>query len=282
MKGKLIFCRGISASGKTTFSKQYVKDNPGSLQVSKDEIRDMLHDGKWSQGNEKIVCDTRDAIIKAALHAGRTVISADTNFAPAHEARLRQIASEEKATFEIKDFPIDFETAVERDLKREHPVGYDVIKDQWDLYIRPTLKVKQDEALPKAWIFDLDGTLAIIGDRSPYDSSTCLNDTPNELVVSLFKVVKASSTKTIICSGRENKYRLETERWLKVHGIVPDLLLMRMTEDNRKDSIVKEELFRQIILPVYHTELVVDDRDQVVRMWRDLGLTCWQVADGHF
>jgi hypothetical protein len=57
---------------------------------------------------------------------------------------------------------------------------------------------------------------------------------------------------------------------------------MRKEGDNRKDCIVKEEMFRAHMLPHYYTMLAVDDRDQVVRLWRDLGLTVLQVADGNF
>ena len=57
---------------------------------------------------------------------------------------------------------------------------------------------------------------------------------------------------------------------------------MRKTGDNRKDSIIKEEIYRNLIEPNYNIEFVLDDRNQVVDMWRRIGLTCLQVADGNF
>jgi len=57
---------------------------------------------------------------------------------------------------------------------------------------------------------------------------------------------------------------------------------MRATGDNRKDSIVKKEIYEGIIKPVFDVKFVLDDRNQVVEMWRSLGLTVLQVADGNF
>jgi hypothetical protein len=57
---------------------------------------------------------------------------------------------------------------------------------------------------------------------------------------------------------------------------------MRAAGDSRRDSIVKREIFDDRIRQVWHVKGVLDDRDQVVRMWRDLGLTCVQVAPGDF
>ena len=57
---------------------------------------------------------------------------------------------------------------------------------------------------------------------------------------------------------------------------------MRATGDQRRDSIVKLEIFDQEIRDRYHVIGVFDDRQQVVRMWRALGLTVFQVAEGDF
>jgi adenylate cyclase class IV len=57
---------------------------------------------------------------------------------------------------------------------------------------------------------------------------------------------------------------------------------MRKTGDNRPDNIVKKEIFDSNIKNNYYIEFVLDDRNKVVKMWRELGLTCLQVADGNF
>jgi hypothetical protein len=83
-------------------------------------------------------------------------------------------------------------------------------------------------------------------------------------------------------SGREDICKDLTETWLKTHGLFVGPLFMRKTGDRRKDNIVKRELFDSYIKDKYYVEFVLDDRSQVVAMWRDLGLTCLQVAPGDF
>jgi hypothetical protein len=57
---------------------------------------------------------------------------------------------------------------------------------------------------------------------------------------------------------------------------------MRDKGNNEKDSIVKRNMFEKYIRGKYFIEYVLDDRNQVVEMWRSMGLTCLQVADGDF
>lgn len=138
----------------------------------------------------------------------------------------------------------------------------------------------------KVVLCDLDGTLCLFEKqdksksnyRSPYDASTCENDLMNEAVAKIL----GFCLKVILVSGREDKYRNQTERWLEANGIEYDALLMRRSGDYRKDSIVKLEIYDEFIKPFYDVEFVLDDRNQVVEMWRDQGLICLQVADGNF
>jgi hypothetical protein len=59
-------------------------------------------------------------------------------------------------------------------------------------------------------------------------------------------------------------------------------LLMRTEGDHRSDDIVKKEIYEKRIAPQYDVVIVFDDRDKVVKMWRDLGLLCGQVYYGDF
>lgn len=139
--------------------------------------------------------------------------------------------------------------------------------------------------MEKVVICDLDGTLAIFEKadktkphyRIPYDASTCGNDLLNEVVFDILK-----GRRVIFVSGREDKYMPQTIDWLNKHGMVWEALYMRKSGDNRKDCIVKEEIYKTKIEPNYNVHFVLDDRNQVVEMWRSLGLTCLQVADGNF
>ena len=137
--------------------------------------------------------------------------------------------------------------------------------------------------MPKAVICDLDGTLSLLNGRDPYNAAICDNDLLNAPVASVLQMAKAQGYKVILLSGREDKYREPTLRFLAKHQIDYDLLLMRTTNDFRKDNIIKRELFEQEIQGKYFINFLLDDRNQVVDMWRkDLHLPCFQVNYGDF
>ena len=134
-------------------------------------------------------------------------------------------------------------------------------------------------------IFDLDGTFAFLGDRSPYDASRAEHDEVNQAVHFVYEAIRRGKPETVVLlvSGREDRWRAETERWLERHGIIADGLFMRRAGDRRKDSVVKREIYERQIAGHYTVRVVFDDRDQVVRLWRDdLDLPCFQVAWGNF
>lgn len=135
-----------------------------------------------------------------------------------------------------------------------------------------------DRSLPKACIFDLDGTLALIGSRNPYDASKCHTDEINTVVKNIIN----SYDIAIGCTGRPDIYREPTEKWLNDNEIKYKTLLMRPTSNKTPDSIMKYHLFDKHIRNNYNVTLVLEDRSNVVRMWRSLGLTTFQVGFGDF
>lgn len=134
-------------------------------------------------------------------------------------------------------------------------------------------------------IFDLDGTFAFLGDRSPYDASKAEGDEVNAAVHFVYEAIRRGHPETAIflVSGRDERWRPETERWLTRHDITYDGLYLRRKGDRRKDTVVKREIYEAHIAGRYLVRVVFDDRDQVVRLWRDdLDLPCFQVAWGDF
>ena len=116
---------------------------------------------------------------------------------------------------------------------------------------------------------------------SRYDYSKVEDDAVDEEVREL--LVKLYSTDTIIIvSWREDSCRGETESWLYNNKIPFSALYMRWALDNRNDAIVKKEIAETYILPMYNVRGVFDDRNRVVATWREMGLTCFQVAYGDF
>lgn len=137
-----------------------------------------------------------------------------------------------------------------------------------------------------AIIVDLDGTLAIHNGRRPYEYHKCDTDLPNAPVVALVRAMDCRVDEIIFLSGREDSCYDLTRAWICKHVSplhVDSPLFMRATGDYRKDALVKREIYEEQIAPEYDVLFVLDDRDQVVNMWREkLGLTCLQVAPGNF
>jgi hypothetical protein len=139
--------------------------------------------------------------------------------------------------------------------------------------------------LPNAILCDIDGTLALLGNRNRFDPTTG-DDKLNEPIAKIllaFKNQKRNPVELILITGREEKYREFTIAWLQKHGITHyKKLYMRKNKDFRKDFVIKKELFEKHLKSKYAIMFVLEDRDQVVTMWRQEGLTCLQVAPGNF
>lgn len=276
---KLIMLKGLPASGKSTYARKLA--DGGYTRVNKDDLRAMLHNSKWSKENEKQVLYIRDEIISHALSHDKSVVVDDTNLAPKHAERLKELAKAYGATFETKFFDETVETCIKRDLDREHSVGEKVIRSMYDQFLAPEpLEYKPDPKLPKAIIVDIDGTLAHKGDRSPYDWGRVGEDTVDDVV--RYVVQTYTRGNVILVSGRDEVCRPETEKWLKDNSIPYDALYMRPKDDSRKDTIIKHEIFKNHIEDDVAVDFVLDDRNQVIEMWRSLGLKVLQVADGDF
>ena len=143
---------------------------------------------------------------------------------------------------------------------------------------------------PDTIICDLDGTIAINNHgRDYFDATDCDKDAVNLAVLTVLRWAMNDDRSVIFVSGREERFREPTERWLERFYLHDCLLFMREDGDNRSDHIVKEEIYKKYILPVKDTSeilFVLDDRNSekspVVDMWRKQGLRCFQVAEGNF
>lgn len=144
-----------------------------------------------------------------------------------------------------------------------------------------------DTSLPKAIIVDVDGTVALKGNREPFDWSRVGEDLPSNPVIDVIRtlwtygIFRADPVQVIFMSGRPEECRDQTELWLDANVGLPFQLYMRGDGDFRQDWIVKDELFA-LVRDKYCILSAWDDRDQMARYWRKLGLQCFQVADGNF
>ena len=291
---KILILRGLPASGKSTFAKQLLDENLGAWKrLNKDELRAMLDNSHHTPANEKFVERVRDMMLMEALKEGKHVVIDDTNLSDRPVERIKQVAQQYtqisgiQVHIKIKEMNTPLEECLQRDAVREKKVGSEVIMRMYRTHVlkneRGPHYQEQDDTLPHAIICDLDGTLAIIHDRSPFDSRRCETDLLNIPVSEIIKTYHEKGVKIILMSGREDNSRSQTMNWLAYNRIPYNALYMRATGDMRKDSIVKKELFEAHVKDQFYIQFVLDDRNQVVDLWRlELGLLCLQVNYGDF
>jgi len=300
MNQTLTLTRGLPGSGKSTWAQNALDSN--TVRLERDLLRDQLFNSrKFIPENEEIITKVQFSMAKAAAEAGKNIIISDMNLRAAYVRNWAKFAAENGMRFDTVKFEVAIEECIRRDKERFHSVGEEVIRknsrfvkkdgriDDVDVSkeMSQTLKIEpynNPADLPSAIIVDIDGTLATMADRSPYEWHRVGEDSPVAAVIHAVSAAYQNYDEIIVMSGRDASCRSITEDWLKTHlGKISNYQLhMRAEGDNRKDDLVKYELFNEHIRGKYHVKYVLDDRDQVVKMWRSLGLNCFQVAAGAF
>jgi predicted kinase len=302
---RLTICRGLSGCGKSTWASV---QSGYPVIVSRDSLREALfgsadQDYYTTDGlsdREDLITKVEHDAIRRALLSGRDVISDNTNVEMRFVNALAKIGYACDAEVVVKVFDVGVDTAIARNMQRAANGGRNVpehvIKRQAERFKphaalpeRPVVKPYTGTPdKPKAFMVDIDGTLADMADkRGPYDLNVEVDDV-REKVADAVEYIRMGmretpfETATIIMSGRKEDCREATERWLSDWGINYDHLFMRKSDDNRSDNLIKHDLFWEHVAPNFDVQFVFDDRDQVVHMWRKMGLDCFQVAPGDF
>jgi hypothetical protein len=144
-------------------------------------------------------------------------------------------------------------------------------------------------------IFDLDGTLALNEHRQHFleerpqnwkaFEEACVNDVLNRPIAVICRELSSLDHTIYIFSGRSDTVELQTRDWLDKNDVPYDGVHLRRSGDFRDDRIVKREMFDKFFMGKNYKNcdfIVFDDRQKVVDMWREMGLTCCQVAPGNF
>lgn len=299
----LLLMRGLPGSGKTTLAREWVaKDPTCRVRVNRDEMRALMfgQDGVLPHAQEEAVTVAQRAWVSAMLAAGWDVVVDDMNLRLKYARAWLALAEEHGAFLQVEDVLTSVETCVERDWRRAQRggrhVSEPVIREiaarfpvgRWpDVVAVPTAAepVEQyvmDVRKPPTILIDVDGTVALMNGRSPYDYARVSEDGPFQAVIDIARGLQRAGYELVFMSARDDSCHDDTLRWLLKHDLRPSKLVMRTTGDVRKDAIVKAEMFFEHVAPYFAVVAVLDDRDQVVRMWRSLGLTCLQVAPGAF
>jgi predicted kinase len=315
---QIIVTRGLPGSGKSTWAFEQLKQEPGRFKrINNDHIR-LMCDGGWSTGQDTFLNAATQQLVHLALSQGYDVILDNTYLNQRVVNKVHQFAASYGDVMVIeKVFPTSIEECVRRNALREgharipekaiHDMaraakidkhGFKFIQDKETYYERKTPEPRED--LPKnrekAIICDLDGTLAIINGRDPYDASNCDNDLPNIPVVETVKAMYDAGYQVIFVSGRNEKYREKTKVFIEhyctaqvgtfdaiVDVPIPYKLFMRKDEDYRDDRVVKREIYEEHIEQNYDVLFVLDDRPKIVRTWRyEIGLPVFAIDDREF
>jgi hypothetical protein len=297
---KLFLLVGPPGSGKSTFAKERIY-NDGDHGAATAYVN---QDSQGKAGHLQA--------FGAALSGYRDVIVDRMNFNKPQRLGYIEQAKRRGYEIEIHVFHEPYQVCLDRALARK---GHETIVEPKDAYqaigffFRKYERVDDNEAdkvvrhypignKPSAIICDLDGTLADCAHRRhfvrvpegqkknwPAFFAGIKDDTPNGFCVDILKRFYPDH-RIVFCSGRGEEQRESTDTWLKQYLPYPVYvkapLYMRMNGDSRQDAIVKEIILDFEILTRFTPYFMLDDRDQVVEMWRKRGFVCLQVAEGDF
>lgn len=290
----LIILIGPPGSGKSTLAKDMIKTNSETVYVNQDSQTDHF----------KVFTD--------ALVDDKDVIVDRMGFSK--EQRAKYIVPAKALGYQVKIIVLheSRETCLERMKNR---TNHETIKDEktarrvldffFSNYERPTMDEGYVEfrypklaRMPSVLIVDIDGTIADVSHRLHYVQGEgkknwkqffkeIANDKVNlpvaETIHYFCNYSEEQAIPFVYCSGRPDNYKKETEEWLDKNVIgYHDHLFMRPRNDRRPDFIIKEIILDFEILTRYRPFLVLDDRSSVISMWRNRGLTAFQVAPGDF
>jgi len=281
----------------STWAKQFVKENKNWVRIGRDDFRHMLNGYQWNEKIENLIGPLLYETLKTMLQAGFNVIVDNTNLKMKYVNEVVKVCEGVgDVQVEEKLFSVSLKEAIERNSKRDTVIPVGVIENMYKSWTNmksfETLYCPPIESKPYTYdtnpgltpivICDIDGTLALFGNKNPYDRDF-INDDVNPVVKRILDAEAfIDRARIVLFSGRDDKFRAETVDWLQKYSIPFHELHMRKQGDGRRDTLVKLDMYNEIVKDKYSVLYVIDDRDQVVALWRSLGLWCLQVNYGNF
>ena len=296
---KLIICRGIQGSGKSTFAKQWAEEDPTHrIRFNWDDMRNMM--GKYwvpERENTGIMKTLRVSFLEDMMLKGWDIIVDNMNLNPKdwefYESLVKVHNERSSTQYEVEymDFFTPVEECIRRDAMRPNPIGEAVIRATWKRYRHFIVCKEIENKFYNMRTYDTNKRDCIIADM---DSTLCVNltgrpfytddwkekliyDTPLAGPISILRAQKMTGTCDIlIVTGRKDEGREQTEEWLKTYNVPYDRLFMRGQNDYTKGDIFKENILNNIILPKYNVLFALEDDNKCVQMYRRNGLICLQ------
>lgn len=310
---QIILTKGLPASGKSTWAKEYVRDNKGWARINNDDLSSMILGDAFVKGAGNIISFLRLDLVKKLMSMKRNIIIDATNLHPDRLTEIETIvnlynadsANTDKYEVKTKDFThIPVAECIRRNRLRENAVPDKAIYDMYHSYLVPTIEeAAQNSKLPRAIVVDIDGTIARNVSRNIYDHTRYYEDAPITDVLSLIWTLEAAGNKVVFLTGRDDDGRDVTIKWLiekagfKNYTCVPveELatterafsLIMRPAKGDRSklpDYEYKELMFNELLKDKFYVAGWFEDRIRNIEMARTkLGLTAvFQVGEGNF
>ncbi len=299
MSQVLKIVRGVPGSGKTTYAKKWVNEDPvNRVRVNRDDLRlSLFNSYVLDPSQEAIITKAEHSLIKTLLTAKKSVIVDNVNVKLKYVAEYLSIAARLNVPVVHKDFIIDIDEALKRNASRDRVVPEKYIRTLYSRYVQNgkfvafpdypvTIPYEGDETLPKAILLDVDGTAMLKHPgRGYFDWDKVIDDIPNVPVIETVKALADKGYLIVVLSGREDvgNCKEDTVTSLEVAGIPVHEIHLREAGDHRKDNLVKRDIFETYIRNRYNILVALDDRQQVVDMYREeVGLPVFQVNYGDF
>lgn len=127
---EIIVLNGIQGSGKSTYARQLVEER-GFKRVNNDELRLMIDCGKWSKKHEDTIAEVRNSIIETLMELRHDIVVDNMNLHLYHIAEIAKLVEDFEGPIikrSIVFFNTPLEVCIERDSKREKPIGEKVIR----------------------------------------------------------------------------------------------------------------------------------------------------------
>lgn len=302
----VVICRGLPASGKSSFARTLCEE-AGFFRLNMDDTRAMLGFGNgtglWTREKEAVAFDLMLANLVQLVRANQDVVVDNTHIRKDWLLRYKKALRFENVQFQIADFTgVPLGTCLERNALRSEservpeeairkmaktlqgqakPVSGEWLNEGVGLPVIEPYVPKV--GTPRAILVDLDGTLYEHVARTPYQYGLVYTDRVFDHIAEIVFLYAEAGYKILLASGRPDSCRTDTERALQRDYIPYHALWMRKTGDDRADLHVKLDIFNKHIRDHFDVRFSLDDRDQVVKLYRDLiKLPTLQVANGNF